>query len=61
MEFVHTDLCGPTRTKGLDVELYFMLMIDYYTRMIVVSFLKKTSEAFKCFKKYKELVEIKLI
>jgi len=34
-----------------------MLMIDDYTRMIVVSFLKKKSEAFECFKIYKELVE----
>ena len=57
LELVHTDLCGPMRTKGLDGELYFMLMIDDYTRMIVVSFLKKKSEAFECFKIYKELVE----
>ena len=57
MELIHTDLCGPVRTKGLDGELYFMLMIDDYTRMTVVSFLKKKYEAFECFKIYKELVE----
>ena len=34
-----------------------MLMIDDYTRMTAVSFLKKKSEAFECFKIYKELVE----
>lgn len=34
-----------------------MLIIDDYTRMIVIGFLKKNSEAFKCFKIYKELVE----
>ena len=45
------------RTKGLDGELYFMLMIDDYTRMTTVSFLKKKYEAFEWFKIYKELVE----
>ena len=27
LELLHTDLCGPMRTKVLDGELYFMLMI----------------------------------
>ena len=57
MELIHIDLCGPVRTKGLDGELYFMLMIDDYTKMTVVSFLKRKFEAFECFKIYKELVE----
>ena len=57
MELIHNDLCGPVRTKGLDGELYFMLMIDDYTRMKNFSFLKKKSEAFEFFKIYKELVE----
>ena len=34
-----------------------MLMIDEYTRMIAINFLKKKYEAFECFKIYKELVE----
>ena len=34
-----------------------MLMIDDYTRITTDSFLKKKSEAFECFKIYKELVE----
>ena len=50
LELIHTDLCGPVRKEGLDGELYFMLMIDDYNRMIAVSFLKKKSEAFECFK-----------
>lgn len=57
MEFIHTDIRGPMRTKGLDGELYFMLMIDDYTRMTTISFLEKKYETFKCFKIYKELVE----
>ena len=28
LELIHNDLSGPVRTKGLDGELYFMLIID---------------------------------
>ena len=34
-----------------------MLMIDDYTRMTIISFLKKKYEAFECFKIYKEVTE----
>ena len=33
LEIVHIDLCGPTRTKSLQGEYYFMLLIDDYRRM----------------------------
>jgi hypothetical protein len=45
------------RTKGLNGEQYFMLLIDDYTRMTAVCFLKKKSEAFECFRIFKEMVE----
>jgi hypothetical protein len=54
---VHTDLVGPTTTKGLKGEKYFMLLVDDYTRMNVVNFLKNKSEAFENFKIYKKMVE----
>jgi hypothetical protein len=54
---VHTNLVGPTRTKGLKGEQYFMLLVDDYTRMTAICFLRKKSEAFKNFKMYKEMVE----
>ena len=57
LEIVHTDLCGPTRTKILQGEYYFMLFIDDYTRMTWVTFLKEKSEAFEKFKKFKAKVE----
>jgi transposase InsO family protein len=57
LEIVHTDLVGPTKTKGLKGEKYFMLLVDDYTRMTVVFFLKNKSEAFENFKIYKEMVE----
>jgi hypothetical protein len=43
LKILHTDLVGPTTTKGLKVEKYFMLLLDDYTRMIVVFFLKNKS------------------
>ena len=60
LEIVHTDLVGPTKTKGLKGEKYFMLLFDDYTIMTVVSFLRNKSEAFENFKVYKEMVENEL-
>jgi transposase InsO family protein len=57
LEIVHTDLVGPTTTKGLKGERYFTLLVDDYTRMTAVCFLKNKSEAFENFKIYKEMVE----
>jgi hypothetical protein len=45
------------RMKGINGEQYFMLLIDDYTRMTGVCFLKKNSKAFKCFRIFKEMVE----
>jgi transposase InsO family protein len=57
LEIVHTYLCVPTRTKILQGERYFMLLIDDYTRMTWVTFLKNKSEASEKFKEFKVLVE----
>jgi transposase InsO family protein len=57
LEIVHTDLVGPTTTKGLKGEKYFMLLVDDYTRMTAIFFLRNKSEAFEKFKVYKEMVE----
>ena len=54
---MHIDLCGLMRKKGLEGELYFNMLIFYYTRMTWVCFLKKKSEAFECFGIFKEMVE----
>jgi transposase InsO family protein len=57
LEIVHTELVGPTREKGLKCEKYFMLLVDDYTRMTAVLFLKNQSEDFENFNIYKEMVE----
>jgi hypothetical protein len=57
LEIVNTDLFGPTITKGLKGEKYFMLLVDDYKIMTAVYFLRNKSEAFENFKVYKEMVE----
>jgi transposase InsO family protein len=57
LEIVHTDIVGPTTTKGLKGEKYFMLLVDDYTRMTAVCFLKNKLEDFENIKIYKEMVE----
>jgi hypothetical protein len=60
LEIVHIDLVRPTTKKGLKCEKYFMLLVDDYTRMIAVCFLKNKSEAFEKFNILKEMVENKI-
>jgi hypothetical protein len=60
LDIVHTNLCGPIRKKGLNGEQYFMQLVDDYTRMIGVCFLKKKLEEFKHFKIQKKMVETEI-
>ena len=57
MDIVHTDLCGPSRTRRIQREHYFTLIIDDYIRMTWVYFLKGKSEAFEKFKTFNNYVE----
>lgn len=57
LDLIHTDLCGPTRTKSLQGDRYFMLIIDDYSRMCWVTFLGEKSEALGKFKLFKVMVE----
>jgi hypothetical protein len=60
LDILCTDLCGPTRTNGLNGEQHFMLLVNDYTRMIVVFFLMEKSNTFEHFNIYKEMVETKM-
>jgi hypothetical protein len=51
------DLCGPSRQEGTGKENYFMLIIDDYSRLTWVDFLKEKTEAFEKFKIFKALTE----
>lgn len=51
------DLCGPSITQSPIRKLYFMLIIDDFSRMMWVSFLKEKSKDFDQFKELKAMVE----
>jgi hypothetical protein len=57
LQLVHMDLCGPSRQKGTRKENYFMLIIDDYSRLTWVAFLKEKFEALEKFKIFKALTE----
>jgi hypothetical protein len=40
LQLVHMDLCGPSKQEGAGNENYFMLIIDDYSRLTWVTFLK---------------------
>jgi hypothetical protein len=46
LEIIHTNLCGLTRMKGLNGEIYFMLLVDEYTRITAIFLLRKKSDPF---------------
>lgn len=54
---IHSDLCGPMEVNSLNGNRYFMLLVDDYSRMTFIYFLKQKSEAFNKFKEFKLLVE----
>ena len=51
------DLCGPSRQEGTGKENYFILIIDDYSRLTWVAFLKEKAEEFEKFKIFKALTE----
>ena len=57
LELIHTDLCGPSRKKSPRGEEYFILFIDYFSRMCWIGLLKHKYEAFEKFQAFKYLVE----
>lgn len=57
LEIVHTDLSDPTKTKGFYGERYFMILVDDFSRMKWVAFLKEKSKAFDKFKIFNNRVE----
>ena len=53
LEIVHTDLSGPTKTRAYYGERYFMIIVDDFTRMMWVAFLREKSKSFDEFKVFR--------
>ena len=52
LALVHIDLCGPMQQASLGGSLYFMLIVDDFSRLTWVFFLKHKGEAFLIFKEW---------
>ena len=57
LELVHSNVWGPAQVSSLSGSLYYVIIIDDSTRNTWVYILKKKSDVFKTFKKWKALVE----
>src|SRR5690606_38916037 len=56
-DYIHSNCWGPSKVESLKGHMYFVSMIDDYSRKIWVIFMKHKSEVFKSFKEWKILVE----
>ena len=52
LELLHMDLFGPTTYKSLGENLYYLVIVDDYSRYIWVFFLHDKSEVVSYFKKF---------
>lgn len=57
LDLVHTDVCGPMQTSSVSGKLYFLTIIDDYSRYCKLYLLKYKSEVFDKFQEYLELVK----
>ena len=57
LDYVHSDLWGPSRVLSLGGARYFLSLIDDYSRRVWVYILKNKNDAFEAFVKWKSLVE----
>ncbi|KAL2239399.1 UNVERIFIED_CONTAM: Retrovirus-related Pol polyprotein from transposon TNT 1-94 [Sesamum indicum] len=57
LELVHTDLWGPASVSSLGGSTYYMTFVDDSTRKVWVYFLKRKSDAFDTFRRWRALVE----
>ena len=57
LDYIHSDCWGPSRIESLGGHIFFMSIIDNYSRMTWVIMMKHKSEAFKNFRQWKTLVE----
>ena len=60
LELVHSNVCGPMSTQARVGYEYFITFTDDYSRFGSVYLMKRKSEAFEKFKKFKAKVENQL-
>ena len=57
LEYVHSDVWGPSPVASLSGKWYYVVFIDDYSRFVWIYFLTEKSEVFATFKSWKAQVE----
>ena len=57
LDYVHSNLWGPSRKPSLGGSRYMLTIIDDYSRKVWPYFFKDKSEAFSAFKQWKVMIE----
>ena len=57
LELIHGDICGPIQPSTIGGRRYYFLLVDDFSRLMWVFFLKENSKAYHHFKVFKNLVE----
>ena len=57
LEFVHTNVWGPSQVSSLGGSRYYVTFIDDATRKTWIYYIQNKSNVFDTFKKWKDLVE----
>ena len=57
LQLVHGDICELVQPSTVGGRRYYFLLIDDYSRLMWVAFLKDKSDAFQHFKSFKNLAE----
>lgn len=57
LDYIHSDVCGPSDVVSIGGFRYFVTFIDDYSRKVWVYYLKEKSEVFEKFKEWKAMVE----
>nr|KYP69055.1 Retrovirus-related Pol polyprotein from transposon TNT 1-94 [Cajanus cajan] len=57
LDYIHSDCWGPSQLPSLGRGMYFLSIMDDYSRMTWIFIMKHKNQAFKCFKEWKILME----
>nr|GEZ25172.1 hypothetical protein [Tanacetum cinerariifolium] len=57
IDYVHSDLWGPSQVESLGGKRYFLYIVDDYSRRVWVYIFRFKHEAFEKFKEWKQLIE----
>ncbi|KAH9751443.1 hypothetical protein KPL71_014298 [Citrus sinensis] len=60
LEYVHSDVLGPTKTTSIGGSHYFVTFVDYFSKRVWVYTMRVKDEVLEIFVKWKKLVETQI-